>query len=96
MLVLGVYLFRCYLIDGWFIITYGLGIFLLNGFIGFLSPLDDPEQDGPTLPMSDTEEFRPFNRKVGGGGVHTHRERLCRLHARSSTSLDLKAGGRGK
>jgi len=35
---------RVYFIDGWYIITYGLGIFLLNNFIGFLSPLEDPEQ----------------------------------------------------
>ena len=24
--------------EGWFIVTYGLGIFLLNNLIGFLSP----------------------------------------------------------
>ncbi|CAN0598496.1 unnamed protein product, partial [Laminaria digitata] len=32
------FLFRIYLLEGWFIVTYGLGIFLLNNLIGFLSP----------------------------------------------------------
>jgi len=31
------------LLDGFFLVTYVLGIFLLNNFIGFLSPLEDPE-----------------------------------------------------
>lgn len=29
---------RVYFLNGWFIVTYGLGIYLLNQFIGFLSP----------------------------------------------------------
>jgi Rer1 family len=36
--ILLLYLLRVYFINGWFIVTYGLGIFLLNNFIGFLSP----------------------------------------------------------
>lgn len=32
------YLIRVYFVNGWYIITYGLGIYLLNLFIGFLSP----------------------------------------------------------
>ena len=36
--VLGLYGLRVYLAQGWYIITYGLGIYLLNMFIGFLSP----------------------------------------------------------
>ena len=32
------YFFRLYLANGWFIVTYGLGIFLLSQSIGFLSP----------------------------------------------------------
>lgn len=31
---------------GWYIITYGLGIYVLNLLIGFLSPQMDPEQEG--------------------------------------------------
>ena len=32
------YLLRAYFANGWYIVTYGLGIFLLNQLIGFLSP----------------------------------------------------------
>jgi len=33
-----IYSLRVYLVNGWYIVTYGLGIFMLNQFIGFLSP----------------------------------------------------------
>eukprot|EP00924_Labyrinthula_sp_SR-Ha-C_P010051 maker-scaffold_40-snap-gene-0.6-mRNA-1 protein AED:0.06 eAED:0.11 QI:0/0.5/0.66/1/0.5/0.33/3/184/188 len=59
-----IYLVRVYYGDGWYVITYALGIFLLNLFIGFLSPQIDPDLDGPVLPTKDDEEFRPFTRKV--------------------------------
>ena len=36
--VLWIYLIRVYYINGWYIVTYGVGIYLLNNFIGFLSP----------------------------------------------------------
>jgi hypothetical protein len=36
--LLGSYFLRVYYLNGWFIVTYGLGIYLLNQFIGFLSP----------------------------------------------------------
>ena len=36
--VLWIYLVRVYYINGWYIVTYGVGIYLLNNFIGFLSP----------------------------------------------------------
>jgi hypothetical protein len=32
------YFLRVYYKNGWFIVSYGLGIYLLNQFIGFLSP----------------------------------------------------------
>lgn len=32
------YLLRVYLVNGWYIVTYGLGIFLLSQSIGFISP----------------------------------------------------------
>ena len=47
-----------------YIVTYGLGIYLLNNFIGFLSPMIDPENEGPTLPTSGSEEYRPFSRRL--------------------------------
>ena len=34
--LLFLYCFRVYMLQGWFIITYGLPIYLLNLFIGFL------------------------------------------------------------
>jgi hypothetical protein len=51
--MLAVYLFRVYLIDGWYIITYGLGIYLLNNFIGFLSP----QVCAPATLLSDTRHL---------------------------------------
>lgn len=51
------------MIQGYFIVAYGLGIFLLNNFILFLSPLEDPNE-GPTLPTSSREEYRPFARRL--------------------------------
>ncbi|KAJ1450032.1 retrieval of early ER protein Rer1 [Pelagophyceae sp. CCMP2097] len=61
---LALYVLRVSMINGWFIVTYGLGIFLLNNFIGFLSPQSDPESDGPLLPTSTDDDFRPFSRRV--------------------------------
>jgi len=64
------YLFRVYFLEGFFIVTYALGIYLLNLLIGFLSPNIDPEDehgDGlseVSLPSRDSEEFRPFIRKL--------------------------------
>ena len=63
--LLVIFFLRIYLIQGYFIVAYGLGIFLLNNFIAFLSPLDDPN-DGPTLPTTGKEakEYRPFARRL--------------------------------
>lgn len=58
------YILRIYLIRSHHIITYGLGIYLLNLLIGFLSPRFDPETEGPVLPSAQSAEFRPFSRRV--------------------------------
>ncbi|GMH88162.1 hypothetical protein TL16_g11076, partial [Triparma laevis f. inornata] len=59
---------RIYLIQ-----AYGLGIYLLNNFIAFLTPLDLPsdlpgglggEDDGLSLPTSGSSEYRPFARRL--------------------------------
>ena len=67
-LTLAIYLIRVYAVGGFYIITYALGIYLLNLLIGFLSPSIDPEeQDGlvdAALPQSGSDEFRPFTRKL--------------------------------
>lgn len=61
------YYVRVHILAGWYIVTYGLAIYLLNLFIGFLSPPVDSETDSPVLPLSsaDQEEYRPFTRRVG-------------------------------
>jgi hypothetical protein len=55
-----IYFLRVYLVNGWYIVTYALGIYLLNQLIGFLSPQFDPEEsDGDMdLPMREKEEYR--------------------------------------
>lgn len=55
---------RVYFVHGFFIVSYGLGIYMLNLLIGFLSPAVDPELEGPGLPTNDGEEYRPFTRKL--------------------------------
>ena len=32
------YFVRVYYLNGWYIVTYGLGIYLLNQLLGFISP----------------------------------------------------------
>ncbi|XP_031128325.1 protein RER1A-like [Ipomoea triloba] len=61
------YALRVYYAQGFYIVSYGLGIYLLNLLIGFLSPLTDPElepSDGPTLPTKGSDEFKPFIRRL--------------------------------
>jgi len=55
-----IYLLRVYVVNGWYIVTYALGIYLLNQMIGFLSPQFDPEEnDGDMdLPTREKEEYR--------------------------------------
>ena len=64
--LIGLYALRVWYLGGWYIVSYGLAIFVLNLFIGFISPLGDPDSsDGPLLPMKNAnEEFKPFARKV--------------------------------
>lgn len=62
--VIFVYAFRVWYIQGFYIVTYGLGIFNLNILLGFLTPAIDPETDGPELPTKADEEFRPFVRRL--------------------------------
>nr|POF02848.1 protein rer1a [Quercus suber] len=63
-----IYAVRVYFLQGFYIVSYGLGIYLLNLLIGFLSPQVDPEihdlSDGPTLPTRGSDEFRPFVRRL--------------------------------
>lgn len=67
-LIAFIYVLRVYLIEGFYIVSYGLGIYILNLLIGFLSPQVDPEildlNDGPALPVRESDEFRPFVRRL--------------------------------
>jgi len=60
------YALRVYLLNGWYIVTYGVAIFVLNLFIGFISPQADQDADGPVLPTKGGSdgEYKPFSRKV--------------------------------
>jgi len=62
-----IYVLRVYSIQGFYIVSYGLGIYILNLLIGFLSPKIDPEMealDGASLPTKGSDEFRPFIRRL--------------------------------
>jgi hypothetical protein len=66
---LTLYAIRTFVVQGWYIVTYALGIYLLNQFIMFLTPKIDPamqdyEEDGLSLPTKASEEFRPFMRQL--------------------------------
>ncbi|KAH0449976.1 hypothetical protein IEQ34_020668 [Dendrobium chrysotoxum] len=65
--IAAIYSLRVYLIQGFYIVTYGLGIYLLNLLIGFLSPIVDPVMEGmegASLPTSVSDEFKPFIRRL--------------------------------
>ncbi|XP_024177899.1 protein RER1A-like [Rosa chinensis] len=62
------YVLRVYFVQGFYIMSYCLGIYLLNLLIGFLSPQVDSEihdlSDGPSLPTRGSDKFRPFVRRL--------------------------------
>jgi len=70
LILLIIYLIRMFTTNGFYALTYCMGIHFLNSFIGFISPLEDPEEEGVNvddisyLPQNSKEEFRPFYRKV--------------------------------
>ncbi|KAF8022804.1 hypothetical protein BT93_F0345 [Corymbia citriodora subsp. variegata] len=62
-----IYVLRVYYVQGFYIVSYGLGIYILNLLIGFLSPKVDPElevPDGASLPTKGSDEFKPFIRRL--------------------------------
>ncbi|XP_077294983.1 protein RER1 isoform X4 [Arctopsyche grandis] len=70
-LVIVAFVCRILYLQGWYIVTYALGIYHLNLFIAFLTPKIDPAMDfdadddsGPALPTRIGEEFRPFIRRL--------------------------------
>jgi hypothetical protein len=75
-LLLTLFFIRILLVQGWYIVAYCLGIYLLNLFLAFLQPKFDPslnlestEDEGleggqSSLPTKADEEFRPFIRRL--------------------------------
>ncbi|KAL9122419.1 MAG: hypothetical protein Q9187_001019 [Circinaria calcarea] len=69
-----VFFLRIVIAEGWYIVCYSLGIYLLNLFLAFLQPKFDPSltqdegiEDGDasaSLPTKQDEEFRPFIRRL--------------------------------
>ncbi|KAL2108303.1 hypothetical protein VUR80DRAFT_3985 [Thermomyces stellatus] len=65
---------RIFVAQGWYIVAYALGIYLLNLFLAFLSPKFDPVDDAADqdmedgsaggLPVKNDDEFRPFIRRL--------------------------------
>lgn len=62
---------RVVLKQGWYIVTYALAIYHLNLLLAFLTPkidpameLDDEDGDGMELPTRQSDEFRPFIRRL--------------------------------
>ncbi|ORY69784.1 retrieval of early ER protein Rer1 [Pseudomassariella vexata] len=74
--LLMVFFLRIFLAQGWYIVAYAMGIYLLNLFLAFLQPKFDPSneamdnaddmEDGSAggLPTKQDEEFRPFIRRL--------------------------------
>ena len=70
--VIALYLLRAATVGGFYIVSYALGIYLLNLLIGFLAPKIDPEvilgeietDDEAEPTPKEEEEFRPFIRKL--------------------------------
>ncbi|XP_022951680.1 protein RER1B-like [Cucurbita moschata] len=67
LVVAAIYVLRVFYVQGFYVVSYGLGIYILNLLIGFLSPKVDPELDvldGASLPTKGSDEFRPFIRRL--------------------------------
>ncbi|ESR38886.1 protein RER1 [Citrus sinensis] len=65
--VAAIYVLRVFYVQGFYIVTYGLGIYILNLLIGFLSPSVDPELEAlntASLPTKGSDEFKPFVRRL--------------------------------
>ena len=62
-----VYFLHVYYVRGFYVVSYGLGIYILNLLIRFLSSKEYPELkvlDGASLPMKGSDEFKPFIRRL--------------------------------
>ena len=78
--LLCIYCLRIYMINGWYIVTYGLGIYILNLCIGFLSPASDPAAEG-------SRECLCAWACVWGGGVWVGVYRITYTYVRLCVSV---------
>lgn len=72
--LLAIFLIRIVIAQGWYIICYALGIYLLNLLLAFLTPKFDPSleqemknesiEEGFDKDQEEEEEFRPFIRRL--------------------------------
>eukprot|EP00916_Digyalum_oweni_P014432 GHVL01023672.1.p1 GENE.GHVL01023672.1~~GHVL01023672.1.p1 ORF type:complete len:180 (+),score=8.48 GHVL01023672.1:109-648(+) len=58
------YVLRVWMLEGFYVVSYALGIFILNLFVGFLSPLVDPDTEEDLLPTKEGDDYRPFQRRL--------------------------------
>ncbi|PAV24211.1 retrieval of early ER Rer1 [Pyrrhoderma noxium] len=73
------FMLRIVFAQGWYIVCYALGIYLLNLLLAFLQPKFDPsleadlqadeieeggQEEMPSLPSQKDDEFRPFVRRL--------------------------------
>ncbi|CEF64551.1 Protein RER1 [Strongyloides ratti] len=69
-LLLFIFVYRILTVQGFYIVCYALFIHYLAMFLAFLTPQIDPaldlddEDDGPALPNKNSDEFRPFMRRL--------------------------------
>eukprot|EP01129_Flabellula_baltica_P001451 TRINITY_DN11344_c0_g1_i1.p1 TRINITY_DN11344_c0_g1~~TRINITY_DN11344_c0_g1_i1.p1 ORF type:complete len:187 (-),score=32.78 TRINITY_DN11344_c0_g1_i1:47-586(-) len=60
------YVFKLYMFPGYHIVSYGLGIYILNLLLDWMQPLVDPEdEEGPSLPTGNEDTFKPHIPKLG-------------------------------
>ncbi|GLT39156.1 hypothetical protein SLA2020_133630 [Shorea laevis] len=65
--VAAIYILRVYYVQGFYVVSYGVGTYILNLLIGFMSPKVDPElqhSDNGSLPTKGSDEFKPFDRRL--------------------------------
>lgn len=61
------FMYRIITLQGFYIVVYALGIFELNLFIGFLTPLNEHELQADIIPShnnKDGEDHKPFFRRL--------------------------------
>lgn len=59
--LIGLFLLRVFTKQGWYIVTYALGIYHLNLFIAFLTPKIDPALDLDGKPGGDGDTRAPHH-----------------------------------